>query len=393
MNLAPAFALIVAGGRGARAGKGVPKQYRPLAGVPVLRRAVQAFLVQPRVAWVQVVIHPDDEALYGRAVDGLGLPRPVRGGSTRQESVRLGLAALPAEGQAFVMIHDAARALVPASLLKRCIAAADSQAEAGETVSLAPALPVTDSLRRGGQVLRDMVDRAGLLRMQTPQCFHVAAIAALHERFAGADLTDDAALMMQAGFPVAVVAGDERNLKLTTADDFARAETMLAAHASFRTGMGFDVHAFEPGDHVWIGGIRLPHSHALKGHSDADVALHALTDALLGAIAAGDIGTHFPPSDPQWRGAPSHLFLDHARELIEARHGSIEHVDVTIICEAPKIGPQRDAIRARIAALLRVGVERVSVKATTTERLGFTGRGEGIAAQAVATVRVEEQQT
>jgi 2-C-methyl-D-erythritol 4-phosphate cytidylyltransferase/2-C-methyl-D-erythritol 2,4-cyclodiphosphate synthase len=386
----PAWALIVAGGRGLRAGGDIPKQYRNLGGTPVLRRTVLAFLRHPEVAGVQVVIHPDDAALYASATAGLDLPPPVAGGATRQESVARGLAALDARGEAVVLIHDAARPLVPAALIGRCVAKARAQIDAGEKVALVPALEVPDSLRRGGETLAAEVDRSGLVRVQTPQCFELQAFLALHREAAGAEATDDAALAMRAGWPVATVAGDEVNMKLTTAEDFACAEALLAARQSVRTGLGFDVHAFEPGDHVWIGGVRIPHDRALKGHSDADVGLHALTDALLGAIAAGDIGDHFPPSDPQWKGAPSPIFLEHACALIERRGGRIEHVDVTIICEAPRIGPHREAMRTRIAELLRLPLQRVSVKATTTERLGFTGRGEGIAAQAIATVRMAE---
>lgn len=387
----PALALIVAGGRGVRAGGGLPKQYRRLGGQPVLRRTVRAFLSHPRVAAVQVVIHPDDEALYQAAVGDLDLPAPVLGGATRWESVRHGLRALLARGErsdAVALVHDAVRPFVSPALIDRCLDAAG-----GDKWAVVPALPVADSLRRGAQVLQDLVERDGLLRVQTPQCVELDALDEAYDAFAaeGREFTDEAGMMVEAGHEVRVVEGEERNFKLTTEEDFARAEAWLAARASVRTGFGFDVHGFEHGDHVWIGGVRIPHDRALKGHSDADVALHALTDALLGAIAAGDIGDHFPPSDPQWKGAPSPLFLEHARALVQQAGGAIEHVDVTIICEAPKIGPHREAIRARIGALLRLPMSRVSVKATTTERLGFTGRGEGVAAQAVATVRVEEQ--
>jgi 2-C-methyl-D-erythritol 4-phosphate cytidylyltransferase/2-C-methyl-D-erythritol 2,4-cyclodiphosphate synthase len=358
--------------------------------MPVLRRTVLAFVRHPEVDGVQVVIHPEDEALYAAATAGLGLPPPVAGGATRQESVARGLAALGGRGEAIVLIHDAARPLATPDLIGRCIARARAQMEAGKKVAVVPALAVADSLRRSAETLEAEVDRTGLVRVQTPQCFELQGFLALHRDAAGAEATDDAALAMRSGWPVATVAGDEMNMKLTTAEDFARAEALLAARGSTRTGLGFDVHAFEPGDHVWICGVRIPHDRALKGHSDADVGLHALTDALLGAVAAGDIGDHFPPSDPQWEGAPSPIFLEHARALIERSGGRIEHVDVTIVCEAPRIGPHREAMRARVAALLRLGSERVSVKATTTERLGFTGRGEGIAAQAVATVRMPE---
>jgi 2-C-methyl-D-erythritol 4-phosphate cytidylyltransferase / 2-C-methyl-D-erythritol 2,4-cyclodiphosphate synthase len=387
----PVVALIVAGGRGVRAGGALPKQYATLAGQRVLRRAVLAFLRHPAVAGVRVVIHPDDQDLYEAAVGDLRLPPPVSGGSTRQQSVAAGLDVLLKDGDATILIHDAARPLVSAAVIDRCLGKAAEQRAAGLPVAVLPALAVADSLRRGADgLLEEEVERSGLLRVQTPQCFDLRAIADLH-RAAEAEVTDDAALAMRAGWKVAAVEGDEMNLKLTGPADFARAEAMLAARTSARTGMGFDVHRFEPGDHVWVGGIRIPHSQGLKGHSDADVALHALTDALLGAIAAGDIGDHFPPSDPQWKGAPSHLFLDHARSLVEAKGGTIDHVDVTIVCEAPRIGPHREAMRERIAGLLRLAPERVSVKATTTERLGFTGRGEGVAAQAVATVRVVEE--
>jgi len=387
----PAVALIVAGGRGLRAGGEIPKQYRMLGGIAVLRRTVLAFLRHPGMAAVQIVSHPDDAELYSAALGDLCLPRPVTGGATRQESVAAGLRALAERGPATVLIHDAARPLVSAALIGRCLAKAEEQRETGLPVAVVPALPVADSLRRGGASLKAEVEREGLLRVQTPQCFDLAAILGLHEDAAGAaGATDDAALAMRAGWKVATVPGEEANLKLTGSDDFERAEALLSARSSVRTGLGFDVHAFEPGDHVWIGGVRIEHGRSLKGHSDADVALHALTDALLGAIAAGDIGDHFPPSDPQWRGAPSDKFLEHARGLVEARGGRIEHVDVTIICETPRIGPHRAAMTSRIADLLRLSPERVSVKATTTERLGFTGRGEGIAAQAIATVRVLE---
>jgi 2-C-methyl-D-erythritol 4-phosphate cytidylyltransferase / 2-C-methyl-D-erythritol 2,4-cyclodiphosphate synthase len=387
----PAFALIVAGGRGARAGGGVPKQYRMLGGMPVLRRTVLAFLHHPRVQDVQVVIHPDDRVLYDEAVGDLGLTEPVAGGDTRWHSVANGVHALLGRGErvdAVALIHDAARPLVPAALIDRCLDALEDGAQV-----VVPALPVIDSLRRGGDLLEAAVNREGLKRVQTPQCADLFVLADAFDAFAklGRAFTDEAGMMIEFRHEVRAVQGDERNFKLTTEEDFERAEALLGARTSYRTGSGFDVHAFEPGDQVWIGGVSIPHGRSLKGHSDADVALHALTDALLGAIAAGDIGDHFPPSDPQWKGAPSPLFLEHARRLVEARGGAVEHVDVTIICEAPRIGPHRQAMRERIAQLLRLPMDRVSVKATTTERLGFTGRGEGVAAQAIATVRVFEE--
>lgn len=377
----PTLALIVAAGRGHRAGGGLPKQYRSLGGIAVLRRTVETFLAHPRVDTVQVVIHPDDRGLYDAAVSGLRLPAPVPGGSSRQESVRLGLDAVEGER---VLIHDAARPFVSHDVIDRVLDALDRDEGA------VPALAVSDSLRRGGSHIDGEVERDGLFRVQTPQGFRLAAIRAAH-RAAVAEATDDAAVLREAGGRVALVEGDERNMKLTTADDFARAEAMIAAAMTSRTGMGYDVHRFGPGDHVWLCGIRVPHGHGLVGHSDADVGLHALTDAILGAIGDGDIGQHFPPSDPQWKGAASDRFLAHAAGLVAARGGRIDHVDVTIIAERPKVGPHRDAMRQRIADILRLPLRVVSVKATTTEGLGFTGRGEGIAAQAVATVRLPEE--
>lgn len=376
------LALIVAAGRGQRAGDGLPKQYRRVGGEVVLRRTVQAFLAHPRVDGVQVVIHPDDRDLYEVAVAGLGLPEPVIGGATRQESVRRGLETIDGDT---VLIHDAARAFVSAAVIDRVIDALVDDAGA------VPALPVSDSLRRGGRHIEGEVDREGLFRVQTPQGFRVDAIRAAH-RAATVEATDDAAVLRAAGGRVALVAGDEANMKLTTPDDFRRAEAALAAAMTSRSAMGFDVHRFGPGDHLWLCGVRVPHSRGVIGHSDADVGLHALTDALLGTIGDGDIGQHFPPTDMQWKGASSDRFLAHAASLVAARGGRIDHVDVTIISERPKVGPHRDAMRQRIAAILEIGVGAVSVKATTTEALGFTGRGEGIAAQAVATVRLPSEE-
>lgn len=376
------LALIVAAGRGQRAGEGLPKQYRRVGGQVVLRRTVQAFLAHPRVDGVQVVIHPDDRDLYDAAVAGLGLPEPIIGGATRQESVRRGLEAIDGDT---VLIHDAARAFVSAAVVDRVIDALVDDAGA------VPALPVSDSLRRGGRHIDGEVDREGLFRVQTPQGFRVDAIRAAH-RAATVEATDDAAVLRAAGGRVALVEGDEANMKLTTPDDFRRAEAALAAAMTSRSAMGFDVHRFGPGDHLWLCGVRVPHSQGVIGHSDADVGLHALTDALLGTIGDGDIGQHFPPTDMQWKGASSDRFLAHAASLVAARGGRIDHVDVTIISERPKVGPHREAMRQRIAAILEIGVGAVSVKATTTEALGFTGRGEGIAAQAVATVRLPSEE-
>ncbi|NYZ12038.1 bifunctional 2-C-methyl-D-erythritol 4-phosphate cytidylyltransferase/2-C-methyl-D-erythritol 2,4-cyclodiphosphate synthase [Azospirillum sp. RWY-5-1] len=382
-------ALIVAAGTGQRFGAERPKQYLPLAGRPVLRRTVEAFLTHPRIDAVQVVIGPGFRDLYDEAVAGLGLPGPVMGGATRQDSVRNGLEALAAAGApGLVLIHDAARPLVDAETISAVI-----DALATHEGALA-AVPVADTLKRAdGAVVGDTVDRTGLWRALTPQGFRFPAILAAHRAAAGLALTDDAAVAERAGMGVALVRSKEENFKVTTPDDLERAERLLAARRfagldDVRTGTGFDVHRFAEGDHVWLCGVAVPHTQRLDGHSDADVALHALTDAILGALADGDIGSHFPPSDPQWKGADSALFLRHAVELVGQRGGRIAHVDVTVICERPKVGPHRPAMVARLAELLGIEPDRVSVKATTTERLGFTGRGEGIAAQAVATVRL-----
>jgi 2-C-methyl-D-erythritol 4-phosphate cytidylyltransferase/2-C-methyl-D-erythritol 2,4-cyclodiphosphate synthase len=370
-------ALIVAAGSGTRAGGEVPKQYRKLAGKALLAHAID-HLGHPGVDAIQIVIGEGQEAAYADAVGERALPAPIIGGATRRESVANGLAALGDSD--IVLIHDAARPFLPGAVIDRLLGALESHDGA------IPALSVVDTLTtRAG----DLVDRDALVRVQTPQAFRLDAIRAAHAAWTGDEPTDDAQVARAAGLSVVLVEGDTALDKLTYEADFARAE---AARLTARTGMGFDVHAFGPGDHVWLGGVQIPHARGLQGHSDADVALHALTDALLGTIAAGDIGDHFPPSDPQWRGAPSSLFLEHARDLVNAAGGRIVHADVTIICESPKIGPHRDAMRQTIAALLRLPVGRVSVKATTTERLGFTGRGEGIAAQAVATVRIPEDE-
>jgi 2-C-methyl-D-erythritol 4-phosphate cytidylyltransferase/2-C-methyl-D-erythritol 2,4-cyclodiphosphate synthase len=364
-------ALLVAAGSGSRVGGEVPKQYRRVAGKALLAHAID-HLVHPRIDAVQVVIGAGQEAAYAEAVGDRTLPSPVIGGATRRESVANGLAAL---GDAdVVMIHDAARPFLPGAVIDRLLEALASHDGA------IPALPVVDTLttRDGAQV-----DRDALVRVQTPQGFRLDAIRAAHAAWTGGEPTDDAQVARAAGLDVVLVEGDPALEKLTYEADFVRAE---ATRLVPRTGTGFDVHAFGPGDHVWLGGVRIPHERGLRGHSDADVALHALTDAVLGAIAAGDIGDHFPPSDPQYKGAPSSLFLEYARDLVAAAGGRIVHADVTIICEAPRIGPHRDAMRRLIADRLRLPVARISVKATTTERLGFTGRGEGIAAQAVATV-------
>lgn len=384
-------ALIVAAGRGSRAGEGVPKQYRLLAGEAVLSRSLRPFLSHPDIGPVQVVIHPDDRTLYETATASLQsrLLAPVAGGSTRQASVLAGLEALSATGASHVLIHDAARPFVTAGVIDRVLAAL-----ATHDAAIA-AVPVSDTLKRAGSdnTIAGTLDRSGLWQAQTPQGFRLSAILAAHRtavRSARLDLTDDAAAAEAAGIAVALVPGNPGNVKLTTAEDFAMASERLSAHSlsDIRTGTGFDVHRFTTGDHVWLCGVRVPHDHGLEGHSDADAPLHALTDAVLGAIGAGDIGQHFPPSDPQWQGASSDRFLAHAADLVAARGGVVSHVDVTILTERPRIGPYREAMRARIAAILEIEIGRTSVKATTTERLGFTGRGEGLAALASATVRL-----
>lgn len=379
-------ALILAGGSGTRLGADVPKQYLDLGGRAVLRRSIEAIRNHPAVSAVRVVIGGSDRGLYDRAVEGLDLPPPVVGGATRQESGLRGLESLAEFSPGRVLIHDAARPFVDSPTIDRVIAALDTHPAA------LPGVPVADTLKKaeGAPLLvGETVDRNGLWRAQTPQGFRYADILAAHRAAAGGSLTDDAAVAQQAGLAVAMVLGSEDNFKITTREDLERAARHLGGHmGEFRTGSGFDVHAFATGTHVTLCGVDVPHDKGLEGHSDADVAMHALTDAILGAIADGDIGSHFPPSDPKWKGAPSRVFLEHAAKLVAARGGAISNVDVTIVCEAPKVGPHRDAMRASLAGILGIDVGRVAVKATTTEKLGFTGRREGIAAQATATVRL-----
>lgn len=379
--MAECVALIVASGRGQRFGGERPKQWQPLAGRPLLRHCLERFCSHPRIGGVRAVIHPEDRDLYNQAARGLDLLAPAEGGPTRQESVRLGLESLAGAPPEVVLIHDGVRPLVDAGLIDRVL---DGLAQ---HPAVLPGLPVTDTLKRvtAGRVL-GTVERSGLWRAQTPQGFAYEAILAAHRAAAGAGLTDDVAVAEAAGLVIATVAGDEANLKITERADLARAERLLAPRLHTRTGLGFDVHRLGQGDGLMLMGIRLSGPFRLIGHSDADVGLHAVTDALLGALGAGDIGTHFPPADPRWAGADSALFLEHARGLIEAAGGRIEHVDATLVCERPRIGPHRAAMVARLAGLLGLDPGRVSVKATTTEGLGFTGRREGIAAQAIATV-------
>jgi len=376
--------VIVAAGKGERAGGAVPKQYVPLLGKPMLRWTAEAFVRHPEVDLVQIVIGANDEAPYAEAVRGLTVLPPLAGGPTRQHSVMHGLQALAHHKPDYVLIHDAARPLISAETIGLVIAALRDGADAA-----VPLLPVADTLRKRDNETWVTVPRDGLLRAQTPQGFRFDRILKIHRDHATHDLTDDMALAELAGLDIVVVPGEESNIKITTQKDFGMAEQLLAARlGETRTGYGYDAHRFAPGDHVWLCGVKIDHDHALEGHSDADAGLHALTDAILGAIGAGDIGQHFPPTDERWRGAPSWKFLDHAASLVRDKGGAIVHCDVTLICERPKVSPHREAMRARVAEILALDISRVSVKATTTEGMGFEGRREGLAAQAVATVRV-----
>jgi len=392
----PVAALLVAAGRGLRAGGGEPKQYRLIEGRPVLVRALMPFLEEPAVDRIVVVIGEGDEERYANAVAGLESSRlaaPTLGGTTRQDSVRRGLLALSQEGfDGIVLVHDAARPFVSGMQIAAAIG------RLGETgLAAIPALPVTDTVKRtdaSGHVA-ETPPRDQLVSVQTPQAFRFKPLLEAHEAAEAALLhgfTDDAALMEWAGHPVATFRGDPANIKLTHAEDFQRANAPAGKVLVTRVGTGYDVHAFGPGDHVWLGGVRIDHDHGVVAHSDGDVALHALTDALLGALAEGDIGTHFPPSDPQWRGAASAQFLAFAAGRVRERGGRIDHLDLTIVCEAPKVGPHREAIRAEIAGAAGVPVGKVAIKATTSERMGFTGRREGLAALATATIRLPEEE-
>jgi 2-C-methyl-D-erythritol 4-phosphate cytidylyltransferase/2-C-methyl-D-erythritol 2,4-cyclodiphosphate synthase len=387
------LAVIVAAGRGARAGAGGPKQYRLLAGEAVIARTIRAFLDHPAISAVRAVIHADDHELYEAALGGLGhhqkLLPPANGGRERQDSVRLGLESIAPEKPSLVLIHDAARPFIDAATISRVIAAAK------ETGGAIAALPVFDTLKTSDgastPAIKGTTPRDGLWRAQTPQGFAFDAILAAHRSAAGEALTDDAAVAERAGMKVRLVPGSPDNMKITQAEDFGMAELLLGRKTTmheYRSGHGFDVHQFEDGNAVILCGVEIPHAKKLKGHSDADAGMHALTDAILGAIGAGDIGDHFPPSDAKWKGAPSHIFLEKARDLVATRGGAITHCDVTLICEAPKIGPHRAKMRAALAEILQISLDRVSVKATTTEELGFTGRREGIAAMATASVRL-----
>ena len=381
-------AVVVAAGRGLRAGGDLPKQYRHVLGEPVIRSSLALFARHDAISFVQPVIHPDDAALFQAASAGLDLLPPVDGGALRQASVRAGLEALQAHAPDLVLVHDAARPFASPALVTRAIAAARASRAAVPVIGVADTVKTVDTTG----CVTDTIDRACVRLVQTPQAFGFAALLEAHRRAKAAgrdDFSDDAALAEWAGVKVGTFEGEAGNVKLTTDDDFVRAETArLAALGDVRTGFGFDVHQFGEGDHVVLGGVRISHRRGLSGHSDADVVLHALVDAILGALADGDIGVHFPPTDPQWRGASSDRFLAFAVERVRARDGRIAHLDVTIVCETPRIGPHRDAMRARIAEIAGIPIERVGVKATTSEKMGFTGRGEGLAAFANATVRL-----
>ncbi|KQM65877.1 2-C-methyl-D-erythritol 4-phosphate cytidylyltransferase [Sphingomonas sp. Leaf17] len=377
------IALVVAGGQGLRAGGGVPKQFATIAGRPMLSHAVAAFARHPAIDAVVVVIGEGQQAQVAAMLPDV---RVVVGGASRRESVACGLAAIRGDGFDRILVHDAARPFAPADVIAAVVAALDDHDAA------VPVLPVADTVARGDGLLGDVVPRDGLWRIQTPQGFRLPMLAEAHAAWPlSEDATDDAQMVRRLGGTVALVQGSTMLEKVTYPEDFAAAEARITRPWQTRMATGFDVHRLEDGEELWLGGIHIPHHQGLSGHSDADVALHALTDALLGTIAAGDIGTHFPPSDPQWKGADSAQFLVHAASLIAAKGGEIVFVDLTLMCEAPKIGPHRAAMTTRIAALLGLPEDCVSVKATTTERLGFTGRGEGIAAQAAATVRLPER--
>ena len=375
----PTTALIVAAGKGERLGGDLPKQFRPLGGKPVLRWAVEALTGHPAIEQVRIVIGEGQQDLAQSATEGLPVGDFIIGGAERSNSVLNGLAAI---GSGQVLVHDAARPFCPPDVVDRLLAALDGNDGA------VPVLPVADTLASGDDVLDAPVDRKGLLRVQTPQAFHVEDLIYAYEEAGRSSATDESTIMMQAGLKVATVEGDPMLDKLTTPADWARAEAFVSSRLVSRTGMGFDVHAFDGDGPVMLGGVAVPHSRGLAGHSDADVVLHAITDALLGAAGLGDIVSHFPPSDAQWEDASSDLFLRHAAELVRSGGGIIDHVDATVIAEEPKVGPHRETIRTRIAEILGVTVGQVSVKATTTEGLGFTGRREGMAAQAVASIRV-----
>jgi 2-C-methyl-D-erythritol 4-phosphate cytidylyltransferase/2-C-methyl-D-erythritol 2,4-cyclodiphosphate synthase len=373
-------ALIVAAGSGSRMGGDTPKQYRPIAGKAVLAHSVDALASHPRIDAVRVVIGPGQEEMAREALDGRDVGDLIGGGGERSDSVRAGLDAIP---DGIVLVHDAARPFCPHDVIDRLLDALENGDGA------VPVLGLSDTLARGTGQLDEMVERKDMVRVQTPQAFHVEDLRYALTESGLRKATDESSLLVAAGLKVVTVEGDPMLDKLTSPADWERAEQLQTARLISRTGMGFDVHAFAGEGPVMLGGIEVPHDRGLAGHSDADVVLHAITDALLGAASLGDIGRHFPPSDPQWKGASSDIFLSHAAGLIRHMGGIIDFVDCTLICEAPKLSRYRDAMRSQIAEILGLSLSRVSIKATTTERLGFTGRGEGIAAQAVATIRMD----
>jgi 2-C-methyl-D-erythritol 4-phosphate cytidylyltransferase/2-C-methyl-D-erythritol 2,4-cyclodiphosphate synthase len=381
-------AVVVAAGRGLRAGGDLPKQYRPILGEPVIRPSLATLALHRGISVVQPVIHPDDAPIFQQASKGLELLPAVHGGASRQASVRAGLEALERHRPDLVLVHDAARPFASKAMITRAIDAARASGAAVPVIAVADTVKTVDA----AGCVTGTIDRAHLRLVQTPQAFGFAALLAAHRRAQAAgrdDFSDDAQLAEWAGLKVTTFEGEAGNVKLTTSDDFVRAEgARLAALSDVRTGFGFDVHSFGEGDHVMLGGVRISHARGLTGHSDADVVLHALVDAILGALAEGDIGVHFPPTDLRWRGVSSDRFLAFAVERVRARGGWIAHLDVTVVCEAPRIGPHRDRMRARIAEIAGVPIERVGVKATTSEKMGFTGRGEGMAAFANATIRL-----
>ncbi|SFR39994.1 2-C-methyl-D-erythritol 2,4-cyclodiphosphate synthase [Yoonia tamlensis] len=367
-------AIIVAAGRGTRAGGDTPKQWQMLHGKTIAARAMRPFAGHPAISQMVLVVHPDDDPVLWADTPAATI---VKGGATRQASVRAGLQAATGE---LVLIHDAARPLISTAVIDRVIAALAHHTGA------APAIAVTDTLWQGASDrVNGVQDRTGLYRAQTPQGFHRAPLLAAHLA-CDTDATDDVSVACGAGHHVAIVAGDENNIKITTPGDFARAEQLLGQTMDIRCGNGYDVHRFGPGDHVWLCGVKVPFDRGLQGHSDADVGMHAVTDAIYGALGRGDIGQHFPPSDPQWKGAESHIFLTHAVTLARDLGYVISNVDCTLVCEFPKIGPHQPAMKAALAHIMGLDADRISVKATTSERLGFTGRGEGIAAIATATL-------
>ncbi|HRJ13200.1 MAG TPA: bifunctional 2-C-methyl-D-erythritol 4-phosphate cytidylyltransferase/2-C-methyl-D-erythritol 2,4-cyclodiphosphate synthase [Alphaproteobacteria bacterium] len=367
--------LIVAAGAGLRVGSHVPKQFIPLAGKSMLQRTMENYRAHPAIRNIHVVIGAGQEKFCPEILT------PITGGARRQDSVRLGLEAMAAGAPDYVLIVDAARPFTSAQIIGRVI-------ENLSEFALLTAIPLSDTIKHRGEDQIVTIDRTNIFSAQTPQAFPFAKILELHQKFQDKDFTDDVALFEHAGLPIQIIQGDTRNLKITTAEDFDMAEALLNAGGESRIGHGFDVHRFKDGDHIWLGGVKIPHSHGVDAHSDGDVILHALTDALLGTIGGGDIGQHFPPSDPKWKDAASDQFVSHAMQLLRTAGGSVVNADITLLAEAPRLGPHREKIQARIAALLNVDASRVNVKATTTEKLGFIGRSEGLAAEAVVMVRV-----